>query len=65
MMYSEDFVQYGSEGSELILVPIILVPNELVVHEVNLIIVRVSVQFANFVCFPVSDQCVQVRGRAL
>lgn len=32
------------------------------VHEVNLIIVRVSVQFASFICFSVIDQCLQVRG---
>lgn len=65
MMYSEDIVQYGSEGSELILVPIFLELNERLVHEVNLIIVRVSVQFASFVCFSVSDQCLQVTGCAL
>lgn len=29
------------------------------VHEVNLIIVRVFVQFASYVCFSVGDQCLQ------
>lgn len=57
MMYSEDIVQYGSEGSELILVPIILELRELRVHEVHLIIVRVSVQFVSFVCFSVICVC--------
>lgn len=64
-MYSEDIVQYGSEGPAMILVPVILGLNELIVHLVNLIVVRVFVQFASFFCFSVSDQCVQVRGCAL
>lgn len=65
MMYCEEFVQYGLQGSKLILVPIILDLNELVVHDVNLIIVRVPVQSASFVCFSVSDGCLQVKGCAL
>ena len=59
-------MQYGSEESQLILVPIILQLNELRVHEVKLIIVRVSVQCAGFICFSVTDdQCVQVRSEVV
>ncbi len=62
MKYSEDIVQYGSELSELILVPNILELIELHWGECT---VSVSVHFASFVCFSVSDQCMQVRSCAL
>lgn len=60
VVYIEFFVQYGSEGSELILVPIILKLNELTVHWGELY----SVQFPSFVSFSVSAQSVQCRMTA-